>query len=90
MAIVAHLVERAEADGDNDTRNAIRAVIVAIDDAVDTTDLLVQARAVTVCQANNLDIPPLYFDTNRSVAGVFDAADDVAIFSASKLVEVIA
>lgn len=90
MAIVAHLVERTKSDGENDVRNGIRAVIVAINDAVDTTGLLIQARAVTECVAAGFDIPALYFDTNRSVAGVWDAADDVTIFQAVKLAETIA
>lgn len=90
MAIVAHLVERTQGDGDNNVRNGIHSVIVAIDDTVDTTAALIQARAVTVCQAAGLDIPSGYFDANRSVAGTFDAADDVAIFGPTKLYEAIA
>ena len=90
MAIVAHLVERTESGGDNNLRNGIHAVIVAIDDAVDTTGALIQARAVTVCVAEGLDIPVGYFDANRSIVATFDAADDVAIWDSNKLVETIA
>lgn len=89
MAIVVHLVERTENDGDNDVRNDIHAVLVAIDDAVDTTGALIQARAVTVCQANGQDLPTGYFDTNRLVSTTLDAADDVVV-CARKVVENIA
>lgn len=90
MAIVAHLVEKTKADGQNDVRDGIRAVIVAINDGVDTTNALIQARAVTVCQAAGLNIPSGYFDTNRSVEATFDAASDNAIFKAEKLAETVA
>ena len=90
MAIVAHLVERTESGGDNNTRNGIHAVIVAIDDAVDTTAALIQARAVTECVAAGFDVPSGYFDANRGIAAVWDAADDVTIFKSSKLSETIA
>lgn len=90
MAIVAHLVERTACQGDNDIRNGISSVIVAIDDAVDTTDALVQARAVTVLVAAGFDIPTGYFDVNRSVAGTFDAAGDVCLVAGPKVHEAIA
>lgn len=80
MAIVAHLVERAQSEGDNDIRNGITAVLLAINDAVDTTAALIQARAVTVCVANGIDLPVGYFDTNR-LATVWDAADDISVFT---------
>lgn len=89
MAIVAHLVERVFDDGDNDLRNGIRAIIVAIDDAVDTTGALIQARAVTVLNARNFDIPVGYFGTNRVVVSTFAAAGDLALFT-SKIDEVVA
>ncbi len=90
MAIVAHLVEKTKSDGQNDVRNGIRAVLVAIDDGVDTTSALIQARAVTVCVAAGLDIPTGYFDTNRNVVATWDAASDYSIFDAVRLAEVIA
>ena len=90
MPIVAHLVERTHAAHDDGSRDGIRAVIVAIDDAVDTTGALIQARAVTVANARGHDIPVGYFDANRNIAVVFDAADDVAIFSGIKPTELIA
>jgi len=90
MAVVAHLVERTASAGDNDIRNGISSVIVAIDDAVDTTDALIQARAVTVLTAAGLDIPEGYFNTNRSVAGTFDAAGDVFLCAGPKMYESVA
>jgi len=89
MAIVAHLVERTFSDGDNDLRDSIRATIVAIDDAVDTTAALIQARAVTVLNAAGFDLPVGYFNTNRSVVATFDAAGDNAVFE-DKLSETVA
>ena len=90
MAIVAHLVERTFSEGDNGVRNGIHSVIVAVDDSVDTTNALVQARAVTVLNADGYDIPTGYFDTNRSVAGTFDAAGDRVLFAGPKLTETVA
>lgn len=90
MAIVAHLVEKTVGDGENDLRDNIQGTIVAIDDAVDTTDALIQARAVTVLNAAGFDLPDGYFDTNRSVAGTFDAAGDFAVFSGPKVAETVA
>lgn len=90
MAIVAHLVERSANDGDNDVRDGIRAVIIGIDDAVDTTSALILARAVTVCLAEGFDLPVGYFDTNRAVATVWDAAADITVFKSSVLAETIA
>lgn len=90
MAIVAHLVERTQNDGDNDLRDGIAAVIVAIDDAVDTTAALIQARAVTVLTAQGYNLPPGYFDTNRGIAATFDAAGDMFLVGGAKLAEVVA
>ncbi len=90
MAIVAHLIERTFSEGDNDVRNAIAGVVMAIDDAVDTTAALIQTRVVTVLVARGFDIPTGYFDTNRSVVGTFDAAGDMVLHGGSKLDEVVA
>lgn len=90
MAIVAHLVERTPSAGDNGVRNGIMAAIVAIDDTVDTTGAAIQARAVTVLNAAGIALPAGYFDTNRSVAGTFDAAGDHAVFGGDKLNEAVA
>jgi len=90
MAIVAHLVERSITAGDNGTRDGIVMAIVAINDAVDTTGALIQARAVTVLNAQGHDLPAGYFDTNRAIAATFDAAGDLAVFSGPKVREVVA
>lgn len=96
MAIDLHLLEREFDDGDNDTRNGIRSMLVAIDDAVDTTDAAVQARGATLLNANGFNVPSDYFTSNRQIAVgdqslVFDAAGDFAVFGkGGKLAEVIA
>jgi len=89
MATVVHLVEKTPTGGENDIRDDIRSMIIAVDSVVDTTSALVQARAVTVAVANGHDIPPGYFDTNRVIATVWDAVGDYSLFQ-SKLSEVIA
>lgn len=90
MAIIAELVERVASNGDNDIRDGISSVIVAVDDTVDTTDALIQARAVTVLVAAGFDIPEGYFDRNRSIVGTFDAAGDVLVVSGPKVYEEVA
>lgn len=89
MAIVAHLVERTPSAGDNNVRDGITAAIVAINDAVDTNAAAIQARAVTVLKAAGFQLQPGYFNTNRAIAGTFDAAGDFAVFG-DKLAETIA
>lgn len=79
MAIVAHLVTRVK-QGDNTKRDGITAMIVAIDNAVDTTNALVQARAVTVANAAGWALPAGYFDTNILLS-TYDAAGDCSIFT---------
>ncbi len=90
MPIVAHLVEKTESDGQNDVLDGVRSVLLAIDDAVDTTGALIQARAVTVMNANGFNLPTGYFDANRLVTGTWDAAGDITVVSGSKVLEVIA
>lgn len=89
MALVIHLVERIFDDGDNDLRDGIRSMILNIDDGVDTTSALIQARAVTVANVNAHNLPEGYFTSNRLITGVWDAADDFSMF-AGKVDEVIA
>lgn len=95
MAIAVHLVEKATTvgGGADNVRDRIQSVIIAIDDAVDTTGALIQARAVTVAVANGIDLPVGYFDTNRLIGigtGPWDAADDVTFFNGKGTTEVIA
>lgn len=91
MAVVAHLVQRVADPGDF-VIDGIEAVIIAIDDAVDTTDALIRARARTVINtalgANKL--PVGYFTANRGVAAVWNAAGDVTVFSGKSIHEAIA
>ena len=91
MAIVAHLVQRTVDPGDG-TLDGIENVIIAIDDTVETTAALIQAAAVdqvnVVMGAGKL--PTGYFDTNRAVATVWNADNDITIFTGKSLAELIA
>lgn len=88
MAIVAHVVWKTVDPGDSQYDGVVGCVL-AIDDAVDTTAALIQARAVTVLNANGFSLPTGYFDSNR-LATVYDAADDVTVFDGSIPFELIA
>ena len=90
MAIVAHLIERTQVVGDNDERDGVKAVILAIDDVVDTTDALVQARAVTVLNAAGFDFPTGYFNSNTAIAAVYNAAGDVTVINGRDIYTAIA
>lgn len=88
MAVVAHVVWKDVDPGDSQYDGVV-GVVLAIDDAVDTTDALVRARAVTVLNAAGFSLPTGYFDNNR-LATVYDAADDVTVFSGDIRYELIA
>lgn len=79
MAIVAHLVTRSVAGG-REVVNDVAAVVIAIDDAVDTTAALIRARAVTVLGAAGVALPAGYFDANVAIATTFATAGEVAAF----------
>ena len=91
MAIVAHLVEKTVADG-AELFNGVSVVLIAIDDAVETTSALIQQAAVD--QYNTLVggtvLPDGYFDTNRSVVATWNADDDFVAFTGPKELETIA
>jgi len=89
MAIDIHLVERTDSEGDNDKRDGIEAVLIAVDDSVDTTDALVQARAATVLAAAGYGIPTGYFNDNTEIASgvtsqALDTAGDYMLFGEYK------
>ena len=90
MAIVAHFIWRSMDTGSQQV-DGVTGMVLAIDDAVDTTDALVQARAVTVANdtlANDgaaLNLPAGYFDNNRAIATVYDAAGDVSLIADKQL-----
>lgn len=91
MAIVAHLVEKNIQSGDT-VVNGVAAVVMAIDDAVETTSALIQQATVdrynALVGANTL--PVGYFDTNRPVALTWDADDDITVVNGRSVVEAIA
>ena len=90
MPIVAHLVEKAVSGGENEIIDGVRAMILAIDDTVDTTNALIQARGVTVAKAAGIPLPDSYFTSNRAIATTWDAAGDHTIFSGQNVAETIA
>ena len=94
MAIAVHLVQRTVDPGDG-TFDGIENVIIAIDDAVETSGALIQAAAVD--QVNVVmgagKVPVGYFDTNRLLGigtGPWDADNDITIFTGKSLAELIA
>lgn len=91
MAIVPHLVEKAGDPGDT-IIDGIEAVIIAIDDTVETTAALIQQAAVDKVNAElgSNKLPDGYFTNNRSIAGTFDADDDIVVVSGPKVLEAIA
>ncbi len=94
MAIAVHLVQRTVDPGDG-TRDGIENVIIAINDATETSGALIQAAAVdqvnAVMGADKL--PTGYFDTNRLIGigtGAWDADNDITIITGKSLAELIA
>lgn len=79
MAIVNHLLIHSVAGGDR-TINNITHMLLAIDDAVDTTAALIRARGVTVANANGQALPAGYFDTSRAVT-TYNAAGEFTMFT---------
>lgn len=91
MAIVAHLVQRTVDPGDF-VIDGIESVIIAINDATETSGALIQQAAVD--QVNVLQgatkLPDGYFDSNRAIAAVWDADDDITILGGKVIDELIA
>lgn len=84
MAIVNHLLIHTEARGANTAINNISAMLLAIDDTVDTTAAAIQARGVTVANAAGIALPPGYFDSSRALT-VYNAAGEFSMFSGTPL-----
>jgi hypothetical protein len=84
MAIVAHLVTKTVQPGDS-LVNGVTAALIAIDDAVETTDALILQAAVD--QYNVIVgagvMPSPYFDLTRLVSTEWNADDDVSFFQGS-------
>ena len=73
-------LDGAIADQTEAIHNGIKGMVLAVNDAADTTDALIFLSAARVCRdIGFLDIPDNYFDTTR-LATVWDATDDVLIF----------
>lgn len=88
MPVVAHYIERTPSAGDNNVVNGIKGVILAIDDAVDTTAALIRARAVTVLNAQGLNIPAGYFNANRLITTGFATAGKCVVNAGDKIIDV--
>lgn len=84
MAIVNHLLIHTEARGANTAINGISAMLLAIDDTVDTTAAAIRARGVTVANAAGIALPPGYFDNSRALT-VYNAAGEFSMFSGTPL-----
>lgn len=85
MAIVAHMVQKTVQPGDS-LVNGVSAILIAIDDGVETTGALIQQAAVDQYNAvvGAGVMPDLYFDTNRSVVAEWNADDDFTVFGLTK------
>jgi hypothetical protein len=94
MAIVATLVWKQLDTGHSQTDTVV-AVVIAINDAVDTTDALIRAKARTICNAAladdgaGLELPVGYFDHNQLMT-VYDAEDDITVLAGDIRFEFIA
>ena len=80
MAIVTHILIHTPTAGGNTFVNEITHMLLAIDDTVDTTAALIQARGVTVANANNIALPVGYFDTSRAMT-LYNAAGEFSMFT---------
>ncbi|UUV44782.1 hypothetical protein RCRUDOLPH_15 [Rhodobacter phage RcRudolph] len=83
MAIAVYAVTRSPRGGDQ-LVNDIEGMILAIDDAVDTSAALIRARAVTVANANGQALPPGYFDVATNITA-FNVAAECIIFGDVKV-----
>lgn len=77
MAIASYLIQRTPRAG-NQTINGLNAMLLAIDDAVDTSTPLILARAATVAQAQGHKIPANYFDSATALTA-FNAAGEYVL-----------
>lgn len=80
MAIAVYVLTRSTTGG-SQFINGVEGMVLAIDDAVDTTAALIKARGVTVANANGQALPPNYFDTATNVTA-FNTAAECMIFGA--------
>lgn len=85
MAIVAHLVTKTVQPGDQ-LVNGVSAMLLAIDNAVETTDALILQAAVDQYNAvvGAGVMPSPYFDVTRLVSTTWNADDDMTVFGATK------
>jgi hypothetical protein len=88
MAVVVHYVERTP-DASDFTVNGIRGVILAIENTVDNTAALIQARAVSVLNSHGMDLPAGYFNANRQInTPNFPSAGKCVVFAGDKIIDV--
>ncbi len=89
MAVVGNLLTKTESGGQNEIINDIRAMLFATDTAVQTTDALVIAEAISTLVADGIPLPDDYFDT-VVLLSVYDAEADYTVFDGKTIAEVIA
>jgi hypothetical protein len=89
MAVVVHFVERVPSAGDNGIRNDVQGLILAIENTVDNTAALIQARAVSVLNSHGMDLPAGYFNANRQInTPNFPSAGKCVVFAGDKIIDV--
>lgn len=78
MAVASYLIRRTPRAG-NQTVDDLTAMLLAIDDAVDTSEALVLARAVTVARAQGHPVPTGYFDSATTLSAFATAGEYVLL-----------
>lgn len=77
MAVVSYLIQRTPRAG-NQLVNDLHSMLLAIDNAVDTSNPLILARAVTVAKAQGHNLPAGYFDSAVALSS-FDTAGEYVL-----------
>lgn len=83
MAIVQHVLIHTPTHG-YPTINGVTAMLLAIDDLVDTTVALIRARGVTVLNAAGQAFPAGYFDSSRAVT-TYGTAGEYSAYGVTQL-----
>lgn len=81
MAVAVHVLIHTPTLG-TPIINGVTSMILAIDDAVDTTAALIRARGVTVANAAGLALPVGYFDSSRAITA-YNVAGEYSLYGAT-------
>jgi hypothetical protein len=96
MTVSVYLYERSLTSVGGEMFDGIVAMILCVDNAVDTTSTLRKARAVTVCRAAGRHVPLKYFDSEKllntlpSGSDLWAAAGDNTVIGRYQIDETIA